>query len=164
MNECRPLRNSASPSAKRASWSRPCCMPACACHASNATFAGTAYGHNVTKFFEKLTEGGYASASDCLHNRAALYHVHHQALNRAIGQPHSRYRRPVPARQAIERLMRLDSIVLFPELMYVATEDEKVAFFGVMAPSLPRERLPHITVGKGASQRVRCFLKTSRSE
>jgi hypothetical protein len=53
--------------------------------------------------------------------------------------------------------MRLDSIVMFPELMYLATEDEKVAFFGAMASSLPRERLPHLTVGKGASQRVRLF-------
>jgi hypothetical protein len=122
-----------------------------------ASFTGTAYGHKVTKFFDKLVQRGYATACDCLHNRAELYHVRHQALYRAIGEPHSRYRRPVPARQAIERLMRLDSIVLFPELMYLATEDEKVAFFGVMAPSLPRERLPHISVGKGASQRVRLF-------
>ena len=53
--------------------------------------------------------------------------------------------------------MRLDGIVLFPELMYLGTEEERVAFFAVMAPSLPRERLPHITVGQGASQRVRLF-------
>jgi hypothetical protein len=122
-----------------------------------ASFAGTAYGHKVTKFFDKLVQRSYATVCGCLHNRAELYHVKHNALYQTIGQPHSRYRRPVPARQAIARLMRLDSIVLFPELMYVATEDEKVAFFGVMAPSLPRERLPHITVGKGASQRVRLF-------
>ena len=45
--------------------------------------------------------------------------------------------------------MRLDGIVMFPELMYLATEDEKVAFLGEMASSLPRERLPHLTIGKG---------------
>ena len=44
----------------------------------------------------------------------------------------------VPARQVIERLMRLDGIVMFPELMYLATEDEKVAFLGEMASSLRR--------------------------
>jgi len=53
--------------------------------------------------------------------------------------------------------MRLDAIVLHSELMWLGTEEEKVAFFGLMTPSLPRERLPHITVGKGASQRVRFF-------
>ena len=118
-----------------------------------ARFAGTAYGHNVTKFFDKLVERGYATASDCLHNRAALYHVHHQALYRAIGQPQSRYRRPVSARQAIDRVMLLDGVISNPELVWLATEEEKVAFFSLMAPSLPPERLPHITVGKPSSGR-----------
>lgn len=122
-----------------------------------ASFAGTAYGHNVTKFFDKLVQRGYATVCGCLHNRAELYHVKHQALYRAIDQRHSRYRKPVPARQAIERLMRLDGIVLDSGLMWLGTEDEKVAFFGLIAPSLPRERLPHITVSKGISQRVRLF-------
>jgi hypothetical protein len=122
-----------------------------------ARFAGTAYGHNVTEFFDRLVERGYASATNCLHNRAALYHVHHQALYRAIGQPQSRYRRPVSAQQAIDRVMRLDAIVASPELIWLATEEEKVALCQVMAPSLPPERLPHITVGKPSSGRVRLF-------
>jgi hypothetical protein len=107
--------------------------------------------------FAKLVQRGYATACGCLHNRAEVYHVRRHALYRAIGVPHSHYRRPVSARQVIERLMRLDSIAMFPDLMYLATEDEKVALFGAMASSLPRERLPHLTVGKGASQRVRLF-------
>ena len=94
-----------------------------------ATFAGTAYGHNVTKFFDKLVQRGYATASGCLHNRAALYHIHHQALYRAIGQPESRYRRPVSARQAIDRVMILDGVMTNTELVWLATEEEKVAFF-----------------------------------
>lgn len=122
-----------------------------------ASFAGTAYGHNVTKFFDKLGQQDFATVCDCLHNRAVLYHVKHHALYRAIGQPHSRYRRPVAARQVFDRLMQLDAIVLHPELMWLGTEEEKVAFFGLMAPSLPRERLPHVTVGKGISQHVRFF-------
>src|SRR3954465_8307656 len=97
-----------------------------------ATFAGTAYGHNVTRFFDRLVQRGYATASHCLHNRAALYHIHHQALYRAIGQPHSRYRRPVAARQAIDRLMILDAVITNPELVWLATEDEKIAFFSLM--------------------------------
>jgi hypothetical protein len=122
-----------------------------------ATFAETAYGHTVSRFFDKLVQGGYATVCDCLHNRAELYHVRHHALYRAVDQPHSRHRRPVPARQVLDRLMRLDAIVLQPELIWLATEEEKVAFFSLMAPSLPRERLPHLMVGQGARGRLRLF-------
>jgi len=122
-----------------------------------AAFAGTAYGRRVSRFFDKLVRRGYASVSHCLHNRAELYHVRHRALYRAIDQPHSRYGRPVPAGQVVDRLMRLDAVVLQPELIWLATEDEKVAFFSLMGPSLPRERLPHVTVGQGAGGRLRLF-------
>jgi hypothetical protein len=59
-----------------------------------ARFAGTAYGQKVNAFFDKLVQRGYATAWACLHNRARLYHVHHCALYRAVGEPDSRYRRP----------------------------------------------------------------------
>ena len=52
--------------------------------------------------------------------------------------------------------MRLDAVVLQPDLIWLATE-EKVAFFSLMGPSLPRERLPHVMVGQGAGQRLRLF-------
>lgn len=122
-----------------------------------ATFANIAYGHKVSRFFDRLERRGFAVVSDCLHNRARLYHVRHHRLYHAIGQPHSKHRRPVAAGQVVDRLMRLDAVVLFPDFLYLATEDEKVAFFGVMAPSLPPERLPHVSVGSGACQRVRLF-------
>jgi hypothetical protein len=122
-----------------------------------ATFAGIAYGHKVSRFFDRLEWRGFATVSGCLHNRARLYHIRHHPLYHAIGQPHSKYRRPVAAGQVLDRLMRLDAVVLFPEFVYLATEDEKVALFGVMAPSLPRERLPHIMVGADASRRIRLF-------
>ena len=122
-----------------------------------ARFAGTAYGHNVTKFFEKLIERRHAISSDCLHNRAALYHVHHQALYRAIGQPQSRYRRPVSARQAIDRVRLLDGVISNPELIWLATEEDKVAFFNLMVPSISPGRLPHITIGMPSSGRRQLF-------
>jgi hypothetical protein len=53
--------------------------------------------------------------------------------------------------------MRLDAVVLQPELIWLATEEDKVAFFGLMAPSLPRGRLPHVTVGQGDGGRLRLF-------
>jgi hypothetical protein len=121
------------------------------------TFAGTAYGHNVTKFFDRLIQRSYATATDCLHNRAALFHVHHQALYRAIGQPESRYRRPMSARQAIDRVMMLDGVMTNPGLVWLATEEEKVAFFRWMAQSLSPERLPHTAIWKPSSGRMRLF-------
>jgi hypothetical protein len=122
-----------------------------------AKFAGTAYGHKVTRFFDKLVQREHATVSGCLHNRAEVYHIRHQGLYRAVGQPHSRYRRPVPASQVLHRLMRLDAIVIQPDLVWLATQDEKAAFFNLMAPSLAVERLPHVTVGNGAARRVRLF-------
>src|SRR5439155_9457793 len=38
-----------------------------------ATFAGTAYGRNVTKFFDRLVQRQYATVCRCVHNRAELY-------------------------------------------------------------------------------------------
>ena len=32
-----------------------------------ASFAGTAYGHKVTRFFEKLVQRDFATVCDCLH-------------------------------------------------------------------------------------------------
>ena len=95
-----------------------------------ARFAGIAYGHKVSRFFDRLVERGYATAFDCLHNRAQLYRIQHYALYRAIGQPDSRYRRAVSGRLAIERVMMLDGVLTSPVLSWLATEAEKVAFMG----------------------------------
>lgn len=122
-----------------------------------ARFAGIAYGHKVSRFFDRLVQRGYATAFECSHNRAQLYHVKHHALYRAIGQPDSRYRRPVSGALAIERVMVLDGVLTSPELTWLATEEEKVAFMTLMVPSLPREHLPHVTVGTGTSARIRLF-------
>lgn len=120
-----------------------------------AAFAGIAYGHKVGRFFDVLAEYGFAVVSDCLHNRARVYHLADARLYAAIGQPHSRYRRPVAARQVFDRLLRLDAVVSLPEVRHLATEDEKVALFDTVAPSVTRERLPHVWPGSGS--RVRLF-------
>jgi hypothetical protein len=122
-----------------------------------ATFAGIAYGHKVSRFFDRLVAREYATACGCLHNRAALYHVRHQPLYRTIGQPDSRYRRPVSARHAIARLMRLDALISSRDLHWLGSEDEKVAFFGLTTPQCPRERLPHTVVNTSSLPRVHLF-------
>jgi hypothetical protein len=91
-----------------------------------ASVAGIANGGKKSnEFFDKLVRRGYAAASDCLHNRARLYHVHHKALYRAIGEASSRYRRPVPARLATERVMLLDAVLTMPNLEWLTTVCEK---------------------------------------
>jgi hypothetical protein len=83
--------------------------------------------------------------------------VQHRALHAAIGEPRSRHCQPAPASRVIERLMRLDSVLCYPELRWLATECEKVEFFTAAVPALATERLPHLTLGAGAKRRVRLF-------
>jgi hypothetical protein len=91
------------------------------------TFAGIKPGgEKCNAFFEKLVRRGFAVTSACIHNRARLYHVHHKPLYHAIGEPESRYRRAVPARQAVNRLMRLDAALIGPDLDWLTTRAEKL--------------------------------------
>jgi hypothetical protein len=53
--------------------------------------------------------------------------------------------------------MLLDAAIAIAEVVWLATEDEKIAFFSLMAPSFQPARLPHLTVGKPPSGRVRLF-------
>lgn len=125
-----------------------------------AAFAGIAYGHKINVFFDRLVNGGYASPYPCVHNRARLYHVHHHALYRAAGEPHSRYRRPVSAARAVERVMLLDGMFANPRLTWLASELEKVEFFRSTVPALPADRLPH-SVGTATERRPRRFPDAS---
>jgi hypothetical protein len=110
-----------------------------------ARLAGTAYGHKVNAFFEKLVSLQYAVRCRCIHNRAAMYHVRHQPLYRAIGVPHSRNRKPVPAPRVLERLMLVDAVVSHTDFEWLATASDKVAYFSREA-SLDMTRWPHQTV------------------
>lgn len=51
----------------------------------------------------------------------------------------------------------LDGVISNPELVWLATEEDKVVFFSLMAPSLPPERLPHFTAGKPSPSRLHLF-------
>lgn len=111
-----------------------------------ARFAETSYGHKVNLFFDKLVSMRYAVRCRCVHNRAAVYHVRHQPLYRAIREPHSRNRKPVPASRVIERLMLLDAVISHPDIEWLATVSDKIGFF-TAAGSLDPSRWPHLTVG-----------------
>src|SRR5438477_771099 len=115
-----------------------------------STFAGIVHGQKTRAFFAKLVSRGYASAYACRHNRGRLYHVHHVTLYRAIDQPNSAYRRPVAASRVADRLMVLDAVLANPELDWLATAAEKVAYFTHGPCEVPLERLPYLTVSAQA--------------
>src|SRR5882672_3953973 len=84
------------------------------------TFARIAYGQKMHDFFRLLLARGYATARACGHNRARVYHIHYKPLYRAIGEPNSRHRRPMPLPRAIERLMVLDAVLADRERTWLA--------------------------------------------
>lgn len=83
-------------------------------------------GEKCNAFFDRLVRRGFAASSACLHNRARLYHLHYKPLYHAIGEPDSRYRRAVPARQVMHRLMRIDAALVSPDLDWLTTRAEKL--------------------------------------
>src|SRR5882762_3335971 len=108
-------------------------------------FAGILHGQKTRAFFHKLVSRRYASAYACRHNRGRLYHVHQFGLYRAIEEPNNAYRRPVTAARVAERLMVLDAVLADPQLDWLATAAEKVAYFTQAPFSVPVEKLPRLT-------------------
>ena len=108
-----------------------------------ARFAGIVQGQKTRAFFAKLVDRGYASAYTCRHNRGRLYHVGQYALYAAIGQPNSRYRRPVTAGAVIERLTVLDTLIAGRDHTWLETRAEKLAHFTSAPLSVAVETLPY---------------------
>ncbi|MPY88888.1 MAG: hypothetical protein GEU99_13290 [Luteitalea sp.] len=105
-----------------------------------ASFASIANGgKKCNGFFAKLVRRRFASAIPCIHNRARLYHVHARGLYCALGEGASRYRRPVPAGRAAERLMLLDAVLSAPDLGWLTTAAEKRAYLARLSASTSTE-------------------------
>jgi len=124
-----------------------------------AAFAGIVFGQKTRRFFEKLVTSGYASTYDCSHNRARIFHVRQRALYEAIDEPDSRLRRPPAVPRALERLMVLDAILENPQIVWLATPEEKAAHLTALTAFSPVD-LPHVavaTAGDGAERQVRLF-------
>src|SRR5262245_553818 len=103
-----------------------------------ATATGIANGgEKCIALFEKLLSRHHADASDCRHNRGRIYHVHYKRLYSAIGEPDSRYRRPVPPRRAIERLMLLDTVIATPGLEWLTRESDKRDYLATLTSAAP---------------------------
>jgi hypothetical protein len=117
-----------------------------------AGFACIAHGGaKCNALFARLVRRGYAGKTACVHNRARLYRVNSKRIYYAIGEPNSRYRRPVPARAAVERLMLLDAVLANPDLNWLATESEKAAFAATVNTSEPVDESPDAPVDRTVS-------------
>lgn len=121
-----------------------------------ARFCGIVHGAKTRKFFAKLVRVGIASMYDCRHNRARIYHVTQRALYAAIGEPDSTFRRRMSINRAIQRLMVLDAIVEDPDLVWLATAEDKAAHLTAITSMAPAD-LPHAVVGGSDARTVRYF-------
>src|SRR5207237_1114310 len=97
-------------------------------------FAGIVHGQKTRRFFHKLVSRRFATAYPCRHNRGRIYHMHHKALYRAIGETDSRYRRPLSARGVVDDLMLLDAVLASPEHVWLATDEEKRSHLAALTP------------------------------
>jgi hypothetical protein len=88
-------------------------------------FAGIVHGQKTRKFFAKLVSRKLATAYACRHNRGRVYHVHHKALYRAIGETDSRHRRPLSPERIIQGLATVDALLATPTTEYLTTADER---------------------------------------
>src|SRR5262245_11259441 len=120
------------------------------------TFARLPYGQKMHDFFRLLLARGHATARACGHNRARLYHVHHKPLYRAIGEPNNRHRRPMSLPQAIERLMLLDAVLSDRDRTWLATEQDKLAYF-TLTHRVARHELPALLFPKDDAGTTRFF-------
>jgi hypothetical protein len=120
------------------------------------TFAGLAYGRKMHDFFQSLLARGFATARACGHHKARLYHIHYKPLYRAIGEPNNRHRRPTALPRAIERLMLLDAVLAERDRTWLATEQDKVAYF-TLSHRIHRRDLPSLTFRAEDSETVRYF-------
>jgi hypothetical protein len=122
------------------------------------TFGGMVYGQTAKDFFARLVGHGLATVYDSAHGRARIYHLQNRPLYAAIGEPHSRFRKPTTIGGAVERLMLLDHVLTGKEIVWLAGERDKLAHFTVrLGTSFERAELPHLSFGIGERTTVRYF-------
>ena len=122
------------------------------------TFAHIERGQKTHDFFGRLVGDGYAAAYPCANSRARLYHLHHKALYRSIGEPNNRNRRRVFLGRAVERLMLLDAVLASPDLIWLGTERDKLTYFTLRSPArVPRDTCPQLVFTGDGRTTVRYF-------
>ena len=95
------------------------------------------------RFVRDLVDRGLA-VEDALPNkrgRAKACRISSKEIYRALGIENVRHRREVDDSLMLRRLLSLDYVLEHPELPWLPTEQEKVAFFDLLG--IDRRRLPH---------------------
>lgn len=121
-------------------------------------FARIAHGRKSHAFFRRLVRDRIAASYPCVHNRARIYHIRHAPLYRAIGEGHSRNRKPAFLGRAVERLMMLDFLLTRPNLSWLATADDKLAhFITALHGRLSAKDFPRLVVRSTSGPTTRYF-------
>ncbi len=128
------------------------CLPRQYC-----AYGRIARGQKTHDFFRRLVNRRLATPYECAHRQGRVYHLHHRALYRAIGEPESRLRRPAAMARAIERLIILDELVAHRQVTWLATEREKVEHF-TQTVGLRLDELPSVTFAGKTSSTTRYFV------
>ena len=95
------------------------------------------------RFVRDLVDRGLA-AEDALPNKhggVKACRISNKEIYRALGIENVRHRRDVNNSVMLRRLLSLDYVLEHPELSWLPTEQEKVAFFDLLG--IDRRRLPH---------------------
>jgi len=103
-------------------------------------FLGMSPGHADATLAEKVVAKGHAQAFSSL-GKTLVYHLCTRPFYNAIDEPDNRHRRARPPFAVKVKLMALDYVLAEPGRSFLATEEEKVAFFAGKL-GVPNEKLP----------------------
>ncbi len=107
-----------------------------------AAHSGLAYGKNVRNFLDTLVSHKLATRFTYRANRGHLYHLFARSIYRALDQEDDRHRRHASPALIARRLMLLDAVLAQPNVTWLATSSDKLAYFRevrrIPATDLPR--------------------------
>jgi len=92
-------------------------------------FSDRSWGRRTTLFWNKLEANRHARTQSLAPRYKAVYHVFARELYRTIGREHLRNRRRHEREYIEARLAILDFVLANPDLTYLETENDKLAFF-----------------------------------
>lgn len=117
---------------------------------------GRVRGNSTRRFFTDLVARRHATVHPAGRPAGRLYHLHARPLYDAIGEPNNRHRRPMMLSRAVERLMVLDAVLATPDVEWLATEHDKLAYFTAVTP-VDRALLPQLVFSADTARTVRYF-------
>ena len=109
------------------------------------------------RFVRDLVHRGLA-VEDALPNkrgRAKAVRISHKGLYRTLGVENVKHRRQADNSSMLRRLLSLDYVLEHPQLPWLPTEPEKVAFFELLG--IDRRRLPHRVYQGASGNQLRYF-------